>query len=72
MRYLLVLLAMLYGCATPQTVMGTMCVADDPPVGYRVKNNQDGREGTIVQVHGRSDVCKQITHPVLVTVSYEW
>jgi hypothetical protein len=70
MRYLAVLL--LAACSSnPAADTWNTCVDAGAHVGYRLKNEETGKIGAVIEVYGSSARCADPSHPVLAKVRYE-
>lgn len=50
---------------------GNSCAPENISVGQRFTNTQNGKQGVVKEIIGRSDRCQKGTIPILVTVEYE-
>lgn len=63
--------AMFHVPAGDPAASANTCVPEDHVVGRRLRNETNGKIGTIKELHGRHQRCQVRTHPILATVEYE-
>ncbi len=50
---------------------GNTCVSDSAYVGLKINNKQNGKSGTVKELHGRSNRCQSGELPIVATVEYD-